>query len=64
MTLTPRESEALQALADGAVQKTLPEQMGICASVVEHHLRRARLRLGARSTPHAVALALRQGLIK
>jgi DNA-binding CsgD family transcriptional regulator len=62
--LTPRERECLLRLAAGDRVDRIGERLGISASAVELHLRNARRRLGARTSPEAVAKAILGGLIE
>lgn len=62
--LTPREREALQWAAEGKSEWEIGERMGISEHGVDKHMRTAREKLGTRSRVHAVAEAIRLGLIK
>jgi DNA-binding CsgD family transcriptional regulator len=62
--LTPRGQQILQLLADGHTQVTVAAHLYIEVSTVKEHLKVARQRLGARTTVHAVATAIRQGTIQ
>ena len=62
--LTPRQIEALQLVADGRKAKQIADAMGIGQKAVENALVRTRETLGALNSAHAVALALRAGLIR
>ena len=62
--LSPREREALQWAAEGKSEWEIGERMGISEHGVDKHMRSARLKLGTASRTHAVAEAIRQGLIK
>ncbi len=57
--LEPREIEALRLMSEG---ESL-EQMGVSKRTVSQIVSSARDKLGARHTTHAVALAVRHGLI-
>lgn len=61
--LSRREAEALRTLAEGLTLDECAERMGICRKVVERHRLWAYLKLGARNGPHAVALAIRAGVL-
>lgn len=63
MTPTPREREVLRLVADGLTEKEIARRMGVCANTVHNLKHRACRRLGAVSTTHAVALAIRRGLL-
>jgi LuxR family transcriptional regulator, quorum-sensing system regulator BjaR1 len=64
VTLTPRELEALQWAAEGMSEWEVGERMGISEHGVDKHMRSARSKLGTKSRVHAVAEAIRLGLIK
>ena len=61
--LSPRESACLAFVADGLRVAELAHRIGLSEATVEFHLANARRRLGARTRDHAVALALRAGLL-
>lgn len=61
--LTPREREALQWAAAGKTEWEIGEAMAISEHGAEKHLRSVHRKLGAASRTHAVAEALRRGLI-
>lgn len=63
-SLTPREREVLQWIALGKQQAEVAAILLISERTVENHLRAARQRLGATSTAHAVARAMRLGDIE
>ena len=62
-SLTPREREVLQLVAQGATNKEIASQLFIAENTVKNHLRNilAKLHLGNRV--QAAAYALREGLI-
>jgi len=62
--LPPRELELLTLLTLGHRTQSAAEQMGITLETAKSHLRWAYIRLGARNRAHAVAIALREGLIE
>lgn len=62
--LSQRERDVLQALADGMRPSAIAAALGISSHTVRYHLGRARTVLGARSSTHAVALALSRGYIR
>jgi PAS domain S-box-containing protein len=62
--LTPREREVLGLLAEGLTSAEAASQLGLTAETIETHVRRALRKLDARSRTHAVALALRLGLLE
>ena len=61
--LRPHEQRVLQALADGRTEPEAAEHLNLSRSTVHTYARTARLRLGARNTTQAVAIAWRTGLI-
>jgi DNA-binding CsgD family transcriptional regulator/PAS domain-containing protein len=63
-TLTFREREVLTWLARGIHAPVIAEQLSLSAETVRTHTRNAMTKLGARSRPHAVALAIQQGQIE
>ena len=62
-TLTPRELEVLALLADGLAHEEIARRLGIGSETVRTHVRKASSRLGASTRTHAVATAIRLGLI-
>jgi DNA-binding CsgD family transcriptional regulator len=61
--LTRRETQVLQLAADGQSRKEVALVLGISLHTVKTQGNTAREKLGAANTSHAVAIALRQGLI-
>lgn len=61
--LSVREKEALQLASDGCSLSEIGCEMGVSQSTVKTLLVRARRKLNARNTTHAVAIAIRCGLI-
>ena len=64
MYLTRREKEALPLLANGFSNAEIADKLDIGLPTVALHLVNARKRLGAKSREHAIALAIRAGLIE
>ncbi|WP_349370269.1 LuxR family transcriptional regulator [Salinarimonas sp.] len=62
--LSPRETEALQWAAEGRTEGEIAEAMGISEHGVDKHMRVARRKLGTRNRTHAVAEAIRLGLVR
>lgn len=62
-TLTARELDVLQLLAEGLHHEQIGARLGITSETVRSHLRKASDRLGATTRTQAVATALRLGLI-
>jgi DNA-binding NarL/FixJ family response regulator len=63
-TLTPREQEVLQAMADGLTVVETARQMAIAADTVRTHIKNSIGKLGARSRLEAVMLGLRTGIVE
>lgn len=61
--LTPRLSAVLVAAARGETAKETAYRLALAPSTVERQRRVAVSRLGARTLPHAVAIAARSGLL-
>lgn len=62
-TLTPRQHDCLQYIADGYTARYIGHRLGISERMVRFHLERARLKLGVCSTVQAVYQATKAGLI-
>lgn len=62
--LTRRQVEIVQLRADGLTQTQAAARLGLHVTTCDDHLYNARLRLDARTPAHAVALALREGIIR
>jgi DNA-binding NarL/FixJ family response regulator len=63
LDLTKRELEVLQRIADGEPNREIAQQLHVSEETVKSHMRNIFARLQARSRAHAVAIALRHGLI-
>jgi DNA-binding CsgD family transcriptional regulator len=63
LALTPREVEVLKLGADGATSEEIASALHLTEHTVKSHLKRIQGKLGARNRTHAVAVALRSGLI-
>lgn len=61
--LTPRERECLLHLARGDRVDRIAERLSLSNATVELHLAKARRRIGARTSPEAVAKAVMRGWI-
>ena len=61
--LTGREREVLTLLAQGLYLDEIARRLGIGSETVRTHVRKASDRLGAANRTHAVAIAIRRGLI-
>ncbi|WP_439816734.1 response regulator [Zavarzinia sp. CC-PAN008] len=62
--LTARELEILEHLAEGRANKTIAATLSLSEDTVKAHLKHLYEKLGAADRAHAVALALRQDLIR
>ncbi|MGH6726041.1 MAG: response regulator transcription factor [Pseudolabrys sp.] len=62
--LDDNELEALKLFANGRSADEMAELLGVSKSMAMHYLRVAARKLGARNRVHAVAIAVRIGLIK
>ena len=62
--LDVNELSALRLFANGRTSDEIAAELGMSKSMAQHYLRVAARKLGARNTVHAVAIAVRKGLIK
>jgi LuxR family transcriptional regulator len=62
--LDVNELAALRLFANGKTADEMAVELGVSKSMALHYLRVASRKLGARNRVHAVALAVRSGLIK
>lgn len=62
-TLTRRQREILQHVADGHSTADVARRLGLSGETVRTHTKAALSRLEARDRAHAVAIGLRRGLI-
>lgn len=62
--LTDREREVLELLADGHSTRQIAETLVLGEETVKSHLTHIYQKLGARDRVHAVALALRRGIVR
>lgn len=63
-SLSQREREILQWVAEGKSQQDIGDILAISHRTVEVHLRSARSKLGALSTPQAIGRAVGLGIVK
>lgn len=61
--LTPRERQVLALVAAGHTGREIAAALGISAKTVENHKQRAFAKLGVQNQAHAVAVAMRIGLL-
>jgi DNA-binding NarL/FixJ family response regulator len=61
--LTDREYEVLRMLADGASTRGIAERLSYSERTVKNIVRNLLVKLGCKTRAHAVALAVRQGVI-
>jgi len=61
--VTMREREVLQLLADGKSSDAISAQLFITRETVKSHVHHILVKLRADSRAHAVAIALREGII-
>lgn len=62
--LSPRETEVLQHMAEGATSKEIARLLSLSAKTVENHRANILGKLQARNAAEAVTIALERGLIK
>lgn len=61
--LTAEQLLLLAQIADGRTHAAIGRLQGLTRSTVEHRLHVLYGRIGARNAPHAVAIAIRAGLL-
>jgi DNA-binding CsgD family transcriptional regulator len=64
LALSPRESECLLWTSYGLRSKEIAEKLGITTKTVEHHLAKAKDKLGSKNRVEAVMKAVSLGLIR
>lgn len=62
--LTSREIEVLEMLAEGIPSQLIAERLFMSTNTVRNHAQRILTKLGAHSRLEAVAMALREGIIR
>ena len=60
---TRRQTLILQKMSNGKTQREIALELGIVHQTVKNHLVELRRRINAKSSAHAVAIAIRQGWI-
>lgn len=63
-TLTSRELEVLEHVADGLTADQIGRQLHLSRETVRSHLKALRHKLGAADRAHAVAKAFRAGVLR
>jgi DNA-binding CsgD family transcriptional regulator len=61
--LSPRESEVLALLAEGAPNKVIARRLNISVHTAKFHVAAILIKLGAANRTDAIAMAMRQGLV-
>lgn len=61
--LTDREMEVLRQMVDGQSCKANGRSLDLAEATVKVHRKAIMKKIGARNAPHAVAIALRTGLV-
>jgi DNA-binding NarL/FixJ family response regulator len=62
-SLTARETDVLQLLAEGSCNKIIARELGIGLGTVKTHVKSVMAKLGATARTHAVVLAAQRGLV-
>ena len=62
--LTARELEVLRLIHDGHRNKQIAARLSIAETTVNFHIKNLVCKLGANDRTHAVAIALRRGLLQ
>lgn len=62
-TLTPREAQVLQGLADGGTTASIATTLGLSCATVRTHAEKLRTKLEAKTRAQLVAIAFRLGLL-
>jgi DNA-binding NarL/FixJ family response regulator len=62
-TLTARELDVLQLVGSGLTTREISVRLGISPKTVENHKQRIFAKLGVQNQAHAVAVALRSGML-
>jgi DNA-binding CsgD family transcriptional regulator len=61
--LSERQMQVLALVAEGATDNEIAIRLGLSAKTISYYVKEIRARLDARSRAHAVALAMRQGIL-
>ena len=62
-SLTERQAAILQMIAKGRTTARIAQELGISTNTVRSHVRMILATLDAKDRAHAVAIAMREGLI-
>jgi DNA-binding NarL/FixJ family response regulator len=62
--VSPREREVLELLADGLSNRQISDRLVVSLETIKTHVRNILTKLGAASRAEAVAVAIRQGIIR
>lgn len=62
--LSNREMQILECHADGRTNDWIAEELSLSVETIKHHNKNIREKMRVRSVKHAVATALRQGVIQ
>jgi DNA-binding CsgD family transcriptional regulator len=63
-SLTARELDVLRLIRDGHRYKQIADKLGIAETTVSFHIQNLVEKLGANDKTHAVAIAIRRGLLE
>ncbi len=61
-SLTPREREVLQMIAEGYIARAIGARIGVSTKTVETHRKHIMTKLGARSVAELTRIAIREGV--
>jgi DNA-binding NarL/FixJ family response regulator len=62
-TMSPREKEVVQLMAEGLTAEAVGDRLGVSVETVRTHVRNVVRKLGARNRVHAIVMALERGEI-
>ena len=61
--VTPRQKDILRCFANGLTRNQVAEQLSLSPGTVKTHTQNVRMRLGAKTTVHAIAIAFAGGML-
>ena len=64
LDLTARETDVLQMIADGLMNKQIAQQLYLSPETIKSCIEGIRLKLDASNRAHAASIGLRRGLIR